>query len=181
VWLRWRRPCPETPARIRWWAALPRWPVQLWRQANPTPASHDRADVALLRPPLAGPYSPYGRTNRKKYNLVIDRWGRIWHVGPLTVIFPKAIIVQSNGLLLFPQLVFPGSFSKSHSSQQLFQKPQLNQVLMWICYWLKFETDRWVSRLSELSPVLSLNGVLFACVWLSLLSFFFFEGRVCCL
>lgn len=77
VWLRWRRPCPETPARIRWRAALPRWPVQLWRQANPTPASHDRADVALLRPPLAGPCSPYGRTNRKKYNLVIDRWGRI--------------------------------------------------------------------------------------------------------
>jgi hypothetical protein len=42
--------------------------------------------------------------------------------------FPKAKAVQPNELSTMPHQVFHSSFCKSHSPQQLLQKPPLNQT-----------------------------------------------------
>jgi hypothetical protein len=44
--------------------------------------------------------------------------------------FPKVTTVQPNGLSTIPQHLFQSSFHKSHSSQQLLQKSQLNQTCL---------------------------------------------------
>jgi hypothetical protein len=48
--------------------------------------------------------------------------------GDRSTFVSKAKVVASNGVLLFPQHVSHGCFFQSHSSQQLLQKPQLNQT-----------------------------------------------------
>jgi hypothetical protein len=49
-------------------------------------------------------------------------------ISPTTHSFPQLTAILTKGLLLFPQQIFHNSFSTTHSSQQLFQKPRPNQT-----------------------------------------------------